>query len=362
MDRKLRYGMIGGGPGAFIGGVHRAANRINNEAGLVAGCFSYIEEERDEACKELGIAADRNYTTFEEMAAAEGKRADKIDWVDIVTPNRFHYPAAKLFLEQGINVVCEKPLCFTVEEGEDLKKTAEEHDCLFCVTYTYTGHVMSREARQLFRDGVIGDVRMVLAEYPQDWLLDSLETITEDNKPWRADPKFSGRGACIADLGTHIENWVHYVTGLKIDKLCCNLDVFGKGGVLDNNAEVMVKFRGGATGMYWTSQVAIGFDNALKIRVFGEKGTIEFVQEQNNYLKVSLRNKPPMIYSRGCGYLTDEAKKYVRVPCGHPEGLTEAFANIYKDFCAALRDKIDGKPVNEADYGYPTLDMGIEGM
>ncbi len=359
---KLKYGMIGGGPGAFIGGVHRAALRLNDEAELVAGCFSYIEEERVQAGEEFGIDPDRNYETFEIMAEKEGQREDKIDWVDIVTPNRFHYPAAKLFLEQGISVVCEKPLCFTVEEGEELKEIAKKNGCLFCVTYTYTGHVMAREARELVRQGTIGDIRMVIAEYPQDWLLDSLETITEDNKPWRADPKLSGRGACVADLGTHIENWVNYVTGLKIKKLCCNLDVFASGGTLDNNVEVLVKFDQGATGMYWTSQVAIGFDNALKIRLFGSKGTIEFVQENNNYLKVTLRGQPPKIYSRGCGYLSDEAKKYVRVPCGHPEGLTEAFANIYKDFCRALNDKKAGKTVVESEYGYPTIDMGIEGV
>lgn len=361
-DRRLRYGMIGGGPGAFIGGVHRAAVRLNDEADLVAGCFSYIPEEREQAGREFRIDAERNYETFEQMAEAEGKRADKIDWVDIVTPNRFHYPAAKMFLEQGISVVCEKPLCFTVEEGEDLKRVAKENDCLFCVTYTYTGHVMTREARQLVRNGVIGDIRMVMGEYPQDWLLDMLETITEDNKPWRADPKMSGRGASVADLGTHIESWVNYVTGLEIGQLCCNLDFFGSGGTLDNNVECLVKFKNGATGMYWTSQVAIGFDNALKIRIFGEKGTIEFMQEENNYLKVYLRGEPPRIYSRGSKYMTPEALSYIRVPTGHPEGLTEAFANIYKDFARAMQDKLDGKPVNEEDYGYPTIDMGISGV
>ncbi len=362
LNRKLRYGMVGGGPGAFIGAVHRAAIRLNDNAQLVAGCFSNIEEEIIQAGKEFAIDPDRNYMTFEEMAQKEGARADKVDWVTIVTPNRFHYPAAKAFLEQGISVACEKPLCFTVEEGEDLKRIAKENGCLFAVTYTYTGHVMAREARELFRQGVIGTVRMVIAEYPQDWLLDALESITEDSKPWRADPKLSGRGACVADLGTHIENWVNYVTGLEIDRLCCNLDVFGQGGVLDNNVEVLVKFKGGATGMYWTSQVAIGFDNALKVRIFGDKGTLEFVQEENNYLKVSLRSEPPRIYSRGCGYLSDTAKKYVRVPCGHPEGLTEAFANIYKDFATALSDKLEGKTVVEEDYGYPTLQMGIDGV
>ncbi len=361
-ERRLRYGMIGGGPGAFIGAVHRAAIRLNDEADLVCGCFSYIPEERAQAGAELRIDPSRNYETYEEMAEAEGKREDKIDWVDIVTPNRFHYPAAKLFLQNGINIVCEKPLCFTVEEGEDLKRTAKENGCLFCVTYTYTGHVMAREARQLIRDGAIGDIRMVMGEYPQDWLLDTLETITDDNKPWRADPTLSGRGAAVADLGTHIENWVQYATGLKISSLCCNLDVFGKGGTLDNNVECLVKFENGATGMYWTSQVAIGFDNALKIRIFGDKGTIEFMQEENNYLKVYKRGEPPRVYSRGCKYMTPQALKYNRVPCGHPEGLTEAFANIYKDFAAALFDRLAGKTVNEDDYGYPTLDMGISGV
>jgi len=362
MTEKLKYGMIGGGPGAFIGAVHRAAIRLNDEAVLVCGCFSGDPAKRAQIGAELQLNPSRNYETYEAMAAAEGAREDKLDWVSIVTPNRFHAPAAKLFLEQGINVACEKPLCISVEEALDLQKTAKEHGCLFAVTYTYTGHVMAREARQLVRNGVIGDIRMVMGEYPQDWLLDTLETITEDNKPWRADPKLSGRGAAVADLGTHIENWVDYVTGLKIDSLACNLDVFGQGGVLDNNVEALIKFKNGATGIYWTSQVAIGFDNALKIRIFGEKGAIEFVQEENNYLKVSMRGEPPRIYSRGAGYLTPEAEKYIRVPAGHPEGLTEAFANIYKDFAAAIFDKKAGKQVNEEDYGYPTLDMGLSGV
>ena len=361
MSEKLKYGMIGGGPGAFIGGVHRAALKLNGEAEIVC-CAEKDAETAAAMGAELDICPDRCYDSFEKMAEVEGAREDKVDWVTIVTPNVFHYPAAKAFLKQGINVVCDKPLCISIEEGRDLKKIADENGCLFAVTYTYTGHVMTREAKQLVKSGLIGDIRMVMAEYPQDWLLDSLDTITEDNRPWRANPKLSGRGAAVADLGTHIENWVYYVTGLKIKKLCASLEVFSQGATLDNNVEVLVKFEGGATGMYWASQVAIGFDNALKVRIFGSKGTIEFVQEENNYLRVSLRGKPPQIYSRGCGYLTDEAKKYIRVPCGHPEGLTEAFANIYKDFNAAVRDKKAGKAVNEDDYGYPTLQQGIDGV
>ena len=362
MAERLKYGMVGGGPGAFIGAVHRAAIRLNDEADLVCGNFSTDAGKRARICAELGIDEGRDYAGFEEMAEAEAAREDGIDWAVIVTPNVFHYPAAKAMLENGINVVSDKPLCISADQGRDLKRIAEENGCLFCVTYTYTGHVMAREARQLVRNGAIGKIRMVMGEYPQDWLLDALETITEDNRPWRAVPELSGRGAAVADLGTHIENWVNYVTGLKIDRLACNLDIFGEGGVLDNNVEALVRFKGGATGMYWTSQVAIGFDNALKIRIFGEKGTLEFVQEENNYLKVALRGKPPQVYSRGSGYLTPEASKYVRVPTGHPEGLTEAFANIYLDFAAAVRDKKAGKAVNEDDYGYPTLQQGIDGV
>jgi predicted dehydrogenase len=354
--------MVGGGPGAFIGAVHRAAIRLNGDADLVCGNFSSKADKSLAMGAELGIDAARAYASFDLMAQVEGARDDKIDWVVIVTPNAYHYPAAKAFLEQGINVVSDKPLCVSAEQGKDLKRIADEKGCLFGVTYTYTGHVMAREARQLFRDGVIGKVRMVMGEYPQDWLLDALETITPENTPWRANPSLSGRGAAVADLGTHIENWVNYVTGLKIDKLACNLDVFGEGGILDNNVEALIKFKGGATGMYWTSQVAIGFDNAMKIRIFGDKGTLEFVQEENNYLRVTLRGKPPQIYSRGSGYMTEEARKYVRVPGGHPEGLTEAFANIYKDFAEAVRDRKAGKAVNEDDYGYPTIQMGIEGV
>jgi len=354
--------MVGGGPGAFIGAVHRDAIRLDDTADLVCGAFSSSREKCDIAAAELGVDFSRSYESYEVMAKAEGSREDKIDWVCIVTPNSLHYPVAKAFLEQGINVVSDKPLTLTVEESLDLKRIAKDNGCLFGVTHAYTGYVMAREARQLFRDGVIGDVRMVMGEYPQDWILDTLEAITDDWKPWRADPALGGRGGACSDIGTHIVNMVEYVTGLKIDSLCSNLDVFEKKATLDNNMETLVRFKGGATGIYWASQVAIGFENALRVRIFGTKGTIEFAQENNNYLKLMLRGKPPMVYSRGAGYLTEEASKYVRTPTGHPEGLVEAFANLYKDFAAAVTDKKAGKEINEDDYGYPTIDMGISGV
>ncbi|MDR0952530.1 MAG: Gfo/Idh/MocA family oxidoreductase [Oscillospiraceae bacterium] len=362
MERKFRYGMVGGGPGAFIGAVHRAALRLNDESELVCGCFSSSAERREEMALELGISKERNYATAEEMALAEAAREDKIDFAVIVTPNYLHYSGAKAFLEQGIDVVSDKPLTFTVEESRDLKRIAAEHGCLFGVTYTYTGHVMAREMRNLIRSGVLGDIRMVMGEYPQDFMLNQLEHSDETNIPWRSVPALSGRGGSVADIGTHVENFVNYVTGLEIDSLCCHLDNLWTGGELDNNVQTLVKFKGGATGIYWASQVAIGYGSALKIRVFGDKGALEFMQEESNYLRLTLRGKPPMILSRGSDYMTPEAKSYSRIPPGHPEGVVEAFANIYLDFCRALRDKAAGKTVVEETYGYPTIDMAIRGV
>jgi predicted dehydrogenase len=362
MDRKLRYGMVGGGPGAFIGAVHRRAINMLGAFELVSGCFSYIEEEIIQAGKEFGIAPDRNYMTYQEMAEKEAAREDCIDFVVIVTPNRFHYDCAKLFLNKGINVVCEKPLCFTVAEAEELKEIAVKKGCLFAVTYTYTGHVMAKEARDIIRSGKIGDVRIVMAEYPQDWLLDSIENVSADARPWRTEPKMTGRSNCVGDIGSHTENMITYMTGLKIKKLCANLDVFGQGGTLDNNAEILLKFDNGASGSLWCSQVAIGYDNALRVRVFGSKGSVEFVQEEPNSLYVTMRGGATQKYSRGAGYISPAAAKFSRLPCGHPEGFHDAYANIYAAFAEAVRDKLAGKKVNEEDYGYPTVDMGIEGV
>lgn len=362
MDRKLRYGMVGGGPGAFIGAVHRRAIYMLNQIDLVCGCFSYIEEEIIQAGRELGIAADRNYMTYMEMAEKEAARQDKIDFVVIVAPNRVHYDCAKLFLEKGINVVCEKPLCFTVAQAEDLKATAARNGCLFCVTYTYTGHVMAKQAREIVRSGQIGDVRIVMGEYPQDWLLDSIENVDAASRPWRTDPAMTGRSNCIGDIGSHTENMISFITGLKIKKLCANLDVFGQGGTLDNNGEVLLKFTNGASGTIWASQVAIGYENALRVRIFGTKGTVEFVQEECNYLRVAMRGQGWRTLSRGNKYIAPEAAKYSRLPCGHPEGFHDAYANIYTSFAEAVRDKLAGKKVDETAYGYPTVDMGLEGV
>ena len=360
--RRLRCGMIGGGPSGGVGIIHRNALRLNNEVDLVAGAFSSDFEKTRQMAAEFGIDPDRMYHSHEDMAEAEAKRSDPIDFVIICTPNYYHYPAAKAFLEKGINVSCEKPLCFTVEQAKELKALAEKHGCLFCVTHTFTGHLVSREARALVRKGIIGEIRTIVVEYPQDWLLDALEKQTEETKTWRSMPELSGRGASIADIGSHMENWVNFVTGMKIHKVLANLEAVGQGTMLDNNFQVITKYENGASGFFWGSQVAIGFDNGFRVLLLGEKGTIEFWQENNNYLTLRMRGQPVQTLSRGSGYSQPESLKYVRTPAGHPEGLTEAFANIYKSFCEAIYDKLDGKQVVEDSYGYPTIDMGVEGV
>lgn len=360
--RRLKYGMIGGGDNTSVGVIHRNALRLNNEADLVAEAFSHDYEKSKMLADEFGISMDRVYRSHEDMAEAESKREDGIDFVVICTPNCYHYPAAKAFLEKGINVACDKPLCLTPEEAEDLKATAKKTGALFCLTHTFTGHLTSREARALYKKGVIGELRTVIVEYPQDWLVNALEQETEETKTWRSIPAMSGRGAAIGDIGSHMQNWVEFVTGLKIDKVLANLEAVGSGTMLDNNFQVIVKYENGASGFFWGCQVAIGYDNAFKVMLLGDKGTMEFWQEDNNYLILRLRDQPMQRISRGSSYCTEDSLKYVRTPKGHPEGLTEAFGNIYRSFCDAIYDKMDGKEVIEDDYGYPTIDMGVDGV
>lgn len=358
----LKYGMVGGGPESFIGVVHRAAIGLNGEGVLVAGSFSRSVDKNVQAGEAMGLEPDRVYKDFEEMAEKEGAREDKIDFVVITTPNMSHYPAAKAFLEKGIHVFCEKPLTVTLEDALSLKKLAQEKGCLFGVGYTYTGHVMAMEARELIKNGVIGDIITVVGEYPQEWLIESAENAGSRQAIWRTDPAQAGASNCIGDIGTHIESLVYFMTGLKIKKLCANLENIGEGRTLDTNSSVLIKYDNGASGNYWCSQVAVGYDNGLKVRIFGTKGAVEFDQERSNYLKVTLKGQPWQTYSRGSGYIAPAAASYSRLPSGHPEGYHDAFANIYKSYMAAVRDKLEGKAVNEADYDYPKIDMGVDGV
>ena len=358
---KLKYGMVGGGPGSFIGDVHRRSIALDGKADLVAGSFSRNMEGSLQTAKELGVCEERVYATFEEMAKKEAAREDGIDFVVIVTPNFMHYAVAKAFLENGIHVACDKPLCFEIEEAEELKELAEKNGCLFCVTYTYTGHVMAKQARDMIQKGEIGEVRVVMTEYAQDWLIESDEELGKQGE-WRTDPKRSGSSNCLGDIGTHAENMVNYMTGLKLKRLCAKMDKKVAGRVLDDNSQVLLEYENGATGTLWASQVAIGNDNALRTRIFGTLGTIEFIQEESNYLKVTKKGGSTMIYSRGTGAVGEAAGAFSRLPSGHPEGLFSAFANIYSAFADAIYDKADGIEKDEESYGYPTVEMGLDGV
>ncbi|MDR1277722.1 MAG: Gfo/Idh/MocA family oxidoreductase [Treponema sp.] len=359
---KLRYGMVGGGPGAFIGDVHRKSIALDGLAEIAAGCFSRSPENTLKTGLALGIPQDRLYKTFEEMAEEEAKRPDKIDFVVIVVPNAGHYPAAKAFLSRGIPVVCDKPLTFEVEEAEELAALAKKNQLLFGVTYTYTGYPAVKHARELIRRGEIGDIRFVNAEYPQEWLAVPAEKGDNKQAAWRTDPKLSGKSNSVGDIGSHIENMVSYVTGLRIKAVCARLDTLVEGRVLDDNATIMVEYEGGAKGLYWSSQVAVGYDNALRFRIFGSKGTIQWSQEAPNYLEVFRLGAPNETLSRGKDAFYPHAQSYSRIPSGHPEGYFEALGNIYRTYIGALAKIKAGKQPDAADLDFPGAEAGIDGV
>ncbi len=358
----LTYGMVGGGEGAFIGEVHRKAIAFDEKAKIDCGCFSRECENTLKTGISLGIDPKRLYKNFREMAEKEGKRADKIDFVVIVTPNFTHYPIAKIFLENNINVVCDKPLTVTSSEAKKLKNIAEKKDLCFCVTYTYTGYPIVKHARQMIKNGDLGEIRFVNAEYPQDWLSTPLEETGQKQAEWRSDPEKSGASNCVGDIGSHIENMVSYMAHLKIKSLSARLDTIVKNRKLDDNAVIMVNYHGGATGLYWCSQIAVGNDNGLKIRIFGAKASIEWAQENPNYLKISHIDQATQIISRGRDVLYPIAQGFSRIPPGHPEGYFEAFANIYKAFVSFLLKKKQGETILPEDMDFPGVSQGEEGV
>ena len=359
---KLRYGMVGGGQGAFIGDVHRKSIALDSMAEIAAGCFSRSWENNAATGRDLGIAPDRCYKSFEEMAEAEGKRPDKIDFAVIVTPNNTHFAAAKAFLSQGIHVVCDKPLCWEVSEAQELADLAKKNNLLFGVTYTYTGYPAVKHIQEMICKGEIGEIRFVNAEYPQEWLATPIEKEGQKQAEWRADPKISGKSNCVGDIGSHVENMVSYMTGLKIKSLCARLDKIVEGRVLDDNASIMVEYEGGAKGLYWSSQIAVGYDNALSVRIFGSKGTIQWSQELPNYFEFFPLGKPKDNWSRGRESFYPHAQSYSRVPSGHPEGYFEALGNIYKTYIGALSKIKAGQTPSEADLDFPCVDMGLDGV
>lgn len=356
MGDRIRLGMVGGGNDAFIGGVHRIAARIDDHFELVAGALSSTPEKSRQSGEALGLP--RIYDDFKQMAIREARRKDGIEAVAIVTPNHMHYPAAIEFLKRGIHVICDKPLTSTLPDAKKLVKAAEASDALFVLTHNYTGYPMVRHAREMVANGDIGAIRVVQVEYAQDWL-----TVQQDFKQaeWRTDPKRSGAGGATGDIGTHAYNIACFVTGLTLDALAADLDSFVEGRQVDDNGHVMMRFHGGAKGMLWCSQVAPGNENALRLRVYGEKGGLEWAQEDPNYLWHTPYGEPKRLITRNGAGAGDAAARVSRIPPGHPEGYLEGFANIYSEAASAIRAKQQGVDV-EKDVIFPTVQDGLLGV
>ena len=358
--KKLSYGMVGGGPGSFIGDAHRKAINIDANATLVAGCFSRSIDKCKQTGAQLGIAEDRCYVSFEEMAKAEAARPDGIDFVVVVTPNVSHYPACKAFLEAGIHVSCDKPLCLTVEQAEDLERLAEEKNLLFLVTYTYMGHVTAKHIKRFIQEGKLGKIRTVMAEYPQGWLAYEGEWGGKQGE-WRCDPEQSGGVNCLGDLGTHVENAVATMTGLKVKRVLAKMDIVVPGRVLDDNDVVLVEYEGGATGCYWTSQFAIGHKNDLRVRIYGEKGSILWEQENCEKVTMIEYDGTEVIRYRGAPGIEPGAAAYGRLPSGHTEGWLESMGNLYRSFMDCVDAKNRGVFTPEM-IDFPTVHDGAEGV
>ena len=363
MNRKLRFGMIGGGRGAFIGAVHRIAAILDGQAVLVAGAFSSDAARSRASGEDLFLDPTRVYGSYQEMAKAEATKpaAERLDFVVIVTPNHQHFPPAKLFLENGFNVVCDKPVTFNLAEAIKLRAIVRRTRKVFVLTHNYTGNAMVKQAREMVRTGKLGAIRKVVVEYPQGWLATRLEGSGQKQAAWRTDPKRSGAAGAMGDIGTHAENLAHYITGLEISELCADLTSFVPGRRLDDDGNILVRFKGGAKGILHASQISVGEENNLNIRIYWEKAGLEWQQEHPNELLVKFPDQPKQTWRRGNGYVGDTAKKFTRIPAGHPEGYLEAFANIYQEAFRAIRAEVAGKKM-PSDLDFPTIDDGVEGM
>jgi predicted dehydrogenase len=361
MKRKLRYGMVGGGQNAFIGAVHRIAANLDGQIELVAGAFSSDAKNSQTTGEQLFLNPKRVYGSYAEMAKAEAALPadERIDFVSIVTPNFLHAPVATTFLKAGFHVVCDKPMTLSLKEAKALRDTVRRSGKVFALTHNYTGYPMVKEARELVRTGKLGTILKVVAEYPQGWLLDKIETSGQKQASWRMDPKKAGASSCVGDIGTHAENLGRYITGLKIDELCTEFTSFIPGRKLEDDANMLIRYKGGAKGVLHCSQISCGEENDLNIRVYGTKGSLAWRQEHPNELKLVLKNEPAHTLRRGNGYVSDVAKKFTRLPAGHPEAFIEAFANIYLEAIAAIRANLAGE---RGSFDFPTVDDGVEGM
>ncbi|MFA8440636.1 Gfo/Idh/MocA family protein [Yoonia sp.] len=357
-DKPIRLGMVGGGNDAFIGGVHRIAARIDGRFQLVAGALSSTPEKAQASGAALGLDPARIYDDFKAMAIREARLKDGIAAVAIVTPNHVHYAAAREFLKRGIHVICDKPLTATLADARKLVKAAHDSNALFVLTHNYTGYPLIRQARQMVADGTLGNIRVVQVEYAQDWLTQATDT---KQSAWRTDPARSGLGGATGDIGTHAFNLASFVTGLELEALSADLQAFVSGRQLDDNAHVMMRFAGGARGMLWCSQVAPGNENGLRLRVFGEKGGIAWMQENPNQLWYTPFGQPKQLITRGGAGTGEAAARVTRVPAGHPEGYLEGFATIYREAADAITAHRAGCDV-PADVTYPTIDDGLKGV
>ncbi len=358
---RIRLGMVGGGEGAFIGAVHRLAARMDDHYELVAGALSATPAKARRSAAALGIAADRSYSDFVRMATAEAERADGIEAVAIVTPNHLHAPIARAFLERGIHVICDKPLTTTLADARDLQKRARKAKRILAVTYNYTGYPMIRHARQMVAEGELGDLRVLQVEYVQDWLTQRLEATGHKQASWRCDPKRSGAGGAIGDIGTHAYDLACFVSGLQPVALAADLSTFVAGRKLDDNAHILLRFKGGARGMLWASQVSPGNENNLRLRLYGSKGGLEWHQEDPNRLIASPFGQPRHTITRAGNAAKAAAARVTRIPPGHPEGYLEGFANIYSEVAAAIRAARQGRAA-DPDVIFPGPREGAAGV
>lgn len=364
MNRKIRMGMVGGGQGAFIGAVHRMAAAMDGEIELVCGAFSSDPERSRASGADLYLPPDRVYGSFQEMIEKEKALPEggRMDFISIVTPNHMHYPPAKMALEYGFSVVCDKPLSFNLQEALELEQLVEDTGLLFALTHNYTGYPMVKQARAMARKGALGKIRKVIVAYPQGWLSTKLEDTNQKQASWRTDPKRSGAAGAMGDIGTHAENLAEYITGLQITSLCADLHTFVEGRPLDDDGSVLLRFDNGAKGLLYATQIAAGEENALHIRVYGEEGGLEWHQMYPNDLKVRWLDRSEQLLRPGVGDLDPAAEGHVRVPAGHPEGYLEAFANIYRNFAHCLRAKLSGQAADPLYEDYPTVNDGVRGM
>ena len=364
MNRKLRMGMVGGGRDAFIGSVHRIAAQMDGKAELVCGAFSSSKQKSKESGKDLLLPPDRVYGTYREMFRKETKMPEEkmIDFVAVVTPNNMHYPIAMAALDAGFHVVCDKPMTMTLEEAKNLERKIKMSKRLFCLTHNYTGNAMVKEARELVSKRKLGTIRKVVVEYPQGWLASRQETTGNKQAAWRTDPKRAGATCCMGDIGSHCANLAEYVTGLKITEVCSDLTTFIKGRPLDDDGNVLLRFDNGARGVLWASQIALGEENGLSIRVYGDTGAVQWRQEKPNTLLVRWNNKPAELHRTGTEFAGKAAASVTRLPAGHPEGYLEAFANIYGEFIKAVEKAASGGKVKDSDFDYPGVKDGIRGM